>query len=112
MGTLPNNQEGDTYIVSEGGGGLYDGGKYSTDPWVYPWFQMKDVSEISGTMDEDDSSLIWSHDATFLNCMWRGKLVRDPITYVKNPRIYFAADCRNALGGDYTSGIVVKLAYE
>lgn len=112
MGTLPNNQTGDTYIVSECNYGLYDGGRYSTNPWIFPWLLLKDVSEISATKDEDDSSMIWSHNATFLQHMWDGDLVRSQITYVKNPRIYFAADCRNALGGDYTSGIVVKLAYE
>ena len=106
--------DGDTLDIVACEYGLYDAGKYSSNPWTYPWLAVKDESEITvNRKDTSDSSMVWDPVNGYLDTMWNGNLVREACGYDKTTRLYFAANCGDALGGlKYQGNIVVALNYE
>ena len=108
---LPNS-DGDTLQIarkSTGSKGLYDVGK---NPGGTDWDTWSFMREIKAGIDNEDT-VVWDlkglHTVVWDHTSW------DPLTsYVdRKPKIYFAADCSNAIGGlTYTATIVTKLNYE
>ncbi len=92
---------------------LYDYGKHgSTDPWWYPWIYAIDKTKPLGD-DEIKFTKVWDmqgiHTYAYDNEAW------DSLAnfYDRKPKIYFAADCSNALASlTYTANIVTELVYE
>ena len=116
--TLPNG-DGDTlqiaevYHVETNEGRLYDYGKHgNTDPWWYPWIF---TIEKNKTLAEGEIEFTkaWDirgiHTYAYDNEAWNS-----PANLLeRKPKIYFAADCSEALGGlIYRANIVTELVYE
>jgi len=89
--------------------GLYDVGRNPGGSEWYTWCPMR---ELKAGIDYDDvkvwtlrglHTVVWKHDSY------------DPLTtYIeRKPKIYFAADCSNALAGlTYTANVITELVYE
>lgn len=110
--TLPNSS-GDTLQIAESGApryGLYDSGKNPEDPWWYPWIYIKEKRET----DIDSAYVtVWNlsgiHTYAGTNDAW------DSLAnfYERKPKLYFAANCADAVGGlSYTGKIAICLCYE
>ena len=107
---IPNDNA--TFQISKDSRGLlYDSGKISQDPaWSYAWAYFYDISDTSLILND---TTVWKlrgcHTFVYDNEEW--KALTD--FYERKPKIYFAADCSNALAGlTYTANIVTKLVYE
>lgn len=108
---LPNSS-GDTLIIArhnQGSYGLYDYGKHPDGTDWYTWCPMRE--KLGGLNFEDVKvwnlsgihTVVWDHDSydTLRNY------------YERKPKIYFAADFSNAIGGlTYTANVVVELVFE
>ena len=89
--------------------GLYDIGK---NPGGTDWFTWCPMREKKAGIDYEDvvvwdlkglHTVVWKHNSY------------DPLTnyFERKPKIYFAADCSNAIGGlTYTANVVTELVYE
>ena len=92
---------------------LYDLEKNPTGDW-YNWFPMR---ELSGGLDFDDVK-VWNLSGIHTAVRYIDDNVRnyyDSLSdyYERKPKIYFAADCSNAVGGlTYTATVVTELVYE
>ena len=108
---LPNN-DGDTLLIGRtnyGSWGYYDKGKNPNGTDWYTWCPMR---EVNAGINYDDvivwdlrgiHTVVWDHDTY------------DTLeSYVdRKPKIYFAADCSDALAGlTYTANVVTELVYE
>ena len=107
---LPNGT--DTLEIARytsGACGLYDVGREPNGTDWYTWCPMR---EANGGLNFDDikvwdlrgiHTVVWTHDSwdTLKNY------------YERKPKIYFAADCSNAIGGlEYEANVVTELVYE
>ncbi len=127
-GTLVNdvNANKDTYVIAQAGApdyNLYDGGRYSSDPSVYPWFYVKDCDDADFSESEDyvtvwDSSRGYHETNPFYwENQWGQSGYTDGFkafdTVEKKPKIYFGGGFDNAAGGcTYVGNIVIELKYE
>lgn len=108
---LPND-DGDTLLIGRtnyGSYGLYDIGK---NPGGTDWYTWSFMREKKAGIDDEDTNvwnLIGLHTVVWDHSSW------DPLTNYtdRKPKIYFAADCSNAIGGlTYTANVVTELFYE
>ena len=108
---LPN-ASGDTLQIARtnyGSWGLYDVGKNPSGTDWYTWSFMREKK--AGIENEDTivwnlvgiHTVVWDHNTYDLLTNY----------YDRKPKIYFAADCSNAIGGlTYNATVVTELVYE
>lgn len=108
---LPNN-DGDTLLIGRTnyeGYGLYDKGKYPEGSTLYTWSFMR---ELKAGIDNDDVR-VWNLSGIHTVVWNYSKYESLADYYERNPKIYFAADCSNAIGGlEYEANVVTELVYE
>ncbi len=97
-------------IGKNGDDGLYDRG---LDPGGTDWYTWSPIKEINDkTVEEYDYVTIWNLKG--IHTVVKYHDAYDPLSnYEKKPKIYFAADCSNAIGGlEYEANVVTELVYE
>lgn len=100
-----------TLLIGENNdGGLYDKGLEPGGTDWYTWSPIKEIHDT--TVEEYDYVTIWSLRG--IHTVVRYHDSYDPLSnYEKKPKIYFAADCSNAIGGlEYEANVVTELVYE
>ena len=109
--SLIPNSDATLQISKDSRGLLYDSGKISQDPaWSYAWAYFYDKKDTSMVLND---TIVWDlkgcHTFVYDNEEWKSLANY----YERKPKIYFAADCSNALGGlIYTATVVTELVYE
>lgn len=108
---LPNSS-GDTLLIGRtnyGSWGLYDKGKYPEGSTLYTWSFMR---EKKAGIDNEDT-IVWNLNGIHTIVWDNNKYESLANYYDRKPKIYFAADCSNAIGGlTYNATIVTELNYE
>lgn len=97
-------------IGANGDDGLYDKG---LDPGGTDWYTWSPIKEIKDkTVEEYDYVTIWNLKGIHTVVKYHNAFDSLP-NYEKKPKIYFAADCSNAIGGlEYEANIVTELVFE
>lgn len=114
---LPNSSTGDSLNIKvDSWNLLYDCDKTTPDAqgiaWVWPWAKFYDISDTSLILED---IIVWGlqgcHLFLYTGESWAWQSFAN--YYERKPKIYFAADCSNALGGlIYTATVVTELVYE
>ncbi|WP_372518671.1 hypothetical protein [Candidatus Ruminimicrobiellum ovillum] len=112
---LPNSDA--TFQIKEDSWGwLYDSGKTTPDAngvaWAWPWAKFFDITDTGLDLP---NTIAWSlqgcHLFLYTGETWAYQSFAD--YYERKPKIYFAADCSNAIGGlEYEANVVTELVYE
>lgn len=107
----------DTVQISKSGSpnyALYDGGRYSSDPYWYPWVYMKELKETFSLNYITVWNLSGCHTFAGANDAYDSFVDEwGYVLYTKTPRIYLGADFANSLGGlIYNANVVTELVYE
>ena len=112
---MPNTDA--TFQISKDSKGLlYDSGITTPDAqgvaWAYPWAYFYDISDTSLIFND---TIIWDlrgcHCFLYTGENWAWQSLAN--YYDRKPKIYFAADCSNAIGGlTYNATVVTELVYE
>lgn len=112
---IPNSDA--TFQISKDSEGLlYDSDKTTPDAdgvaWAYPWAYFYDISDTALILND---TIIWNlrgcHCFLYTGENWAWQSLAN--YYDRKPKIYFAADCSNALASlTYTANVVTELGYE
>jgi len=98
-------------IGVNGDGGLYDKG---TDPGGTDWYTWSPIKDVTDTVVEQyDYITVWNLKGIHTVVKYHNAYDSLTTYYDRKPKIYFAADCSNAIGGlTYTANVVTTLVYE
>ena len=115
---LMPNSDSTFQISKDAWGWLYDSGKVTPAPdsggvaYAYPWAYFYDISDDSLILER---TIVWDlrgcHCFLYTGQDWNWQSLAN--YYERKPKIYFAADCSNAIGGlEYEANVVTELVYE
>jgi len=101
-----------TLLIGENDdGGLYDIGKNPTGTDWYTWVPIKEIN--NETIQEYDYVTVWNLRGIHTVVKYHDSYDTLANYYERKPKIYFAADCSNAIGGlTYNASVVTELVYE